>query len=319
MVGALGMRAVVLGLLAGSVLADDPVMQVKPPAEQPRTKVVAGARAVNPTPGATNALLQIESDPYAVPDPRTTVIFSGPAQYDSAGNAIRRVDLRNYLGNDWPTPLRPDLIAVDPRWRYSYNPWEAPWVTEQQLRILREDERDQEARAFNQADMARRNIRLLNYHDQALQQGLDHLRAGEYQKAVLKFTMASKLNEGDPASRIHLAQARLALGHYAEAAAVLRRALQLQPKLIYADLELDSFFPEEGTLKKATQRLGEWMHDATPTAEIEFLYGFFQFQCENLDSAHRAFQRAAVGLRKDNLTHDLLEVTKPASMSAVDR
>lgn len=305
-----------LALVSTSAVADDPPDATKPPT------VVAGARVETilprpaPTP-ARQAILEDDIDPYAVPDPRT-IVLRGPVTHDAAGNTIRRIDLRDYLGDmNWPTPVPPEqLLAIEPRFRYLYTPWESPWVLEQKLRILHQDERDQQARAFNQADMARRTSRLLSYHDKALQQGLDLLHEGEYQKAVVKLTMASKLNEGDPASRIHLAQARLALGHYAEAAAVLRRALQLQPKLVYADLELDSYFPEPGTLSKFTDQLGDWMRNATPTSEIEFLLGFFEFQRDHIESANRAFQRAALGLKKDNLTRDLLEITRPPLKTA---
>lgn len=274
-----------------------------PPAARPKDSGSSQARL---------AILEDDIDPQAVVDPRTTVL-RGPVTRDSAGNRVRRIDLRDYYGDAyWPTPMPPDdLVAVEPRFRYLYNPWESPWVTEQRLRILHADERDQQARAFNQADMARRANRLLSYHEKALQQGLDLLHDGEYQKAVVKLTMASKLNEGDPASRLHLAQARLALGHYAEAAAVLRRALQLQPKLMYADLSLDSYYPDAGTLSRFTDQLVAWMRNNEPTCEIDFLLGFCEFQRDHIEAANRAFQEAAVGLRKDLLTHDFLEISRP--------
>src|SRR5262249_5121597 len=156
-----------------------------------------------------------------------------------------------------------------------------------------------------------RKTRLLTKHQQAVQAGLEKLRAGDYQRAVIALTLAAKLDQGDPACRIHLAQTRLALGHYQEAALALRRALQLQPKLAYFDMHLDQHYPAEGTTQKFREALAEWSKSNDPSAEINFLHGYLDYQAGDFAAAHQAFLLAARDLRDDDLTRDFLAITKP--------
>lgn len=126
-----------------------------------------------------------------------------------------------------------------------------------ELRAWNDELRKSAARLYNYRDMQQREDKLVAQSAKALKAGVEKLRAGEYNQAIAPLTMSAKMNQGDPASRIHLAQARLARGDYVLAGKLLRRALELQPNLIYADLHLDQYYPQIGTLQKIASAMDE--------------------------------------------------------------
>jgi hypothetical protein len=177
----------------------------------------------------------------------------------------------------------------------------------------RYDERDYARWRWNRRDMAHRKARLLDKHAEALELGLGKLRQGDYARAVVGLTMAAKLNNGDPACRIHLAQARLALGQYEEAGKVLRRALQLQPNLVYVDLKLDEYYPQPEKFAECTDALAAWVRERPSSADVYFLLGYAEFQRGNFERAYAAFRKVARVMPKDALTLAYLEITRPPS------
>ncbi len=171
-----------------------------------------------------------------------------------------------------------------------------------------------QARAEWRNDQAweRRKHQLLDAHGQAVEEGVEYLRAGQYREAVISLTRAAELNEGDPACRIHLAQARVALGHDTDAAKVLRRALDLQPKLVPTVLSLEQYYPHEEDFAVQVDALAERVtrNPAAPADECVLL-GFMEFQRGWLDEAYAAFRRAARDRPKDRVIQSYLALTKP--------
>src|SRR5262249_30189026 len=180
-------------------------------------------------------------------------------------------------------PLRPNYPAgaAYPYLRAYAHSGLSRWQLDEFHRLALDHLQQDMAFDFNQRDMQERAARLLSAHDQALRSGLQLLKLGEYQRSILPLTLATRLDQGDPAARIHLAQARLALGHYDNAAAALRRALQLQPHLIYADLQLADYLPSQQALADQTKSLNEWTRANAVSGEVLFLLGFFQLQLGN--------------------------------------
>jgi tetratricopeptide (TPR) repeat protein len=178
---------------------------------------------------------------------------------------------------------------------------------------LSEYERYRHQRDRHRREMEVRKVRLFTQHEKALHAGLRRLKDGETERAVVALTLAAKLNQADPACRIHLAQARLAQGHYLEAALALRRALQLQPKLVYTDLHLAQCYPDENALGEYTDKLVEWVRDNGVRPEVYFLLGFLEFQRGDFDAAYAAFERVSKAMPDDDLTGEYLGITKPAA------
>ena len=171
---------------------------------------------------------------------------------------------------------------------------------------LRKDEEHQ--RAVRETD--ERTQRILSQHERALRSGVQLLQTGETQRAVVALTLAAKLNHGDPACRVHLAQARLALGHYREGGLALRRGLELQPHLVYLDLHLSDYYAEPESLNTYTDKLRTWTEQNKAGWEEYFLLGFFEFQRGAFAASHEAFARVAALRPKDDLAQSYLEITK---------
>lgn len=160
-------------------------------------------------------------------------------------------------------------------------------------------------------EMDQRAARLLSRHAVAVRHGVTLLKSGDYQRALIAFTHAAKLDQGDPACRIHLCQTRLALAHYAEAAQALRRALDLQPQLLYLDLHLDRAYPSPSDLPRFLDALTASLESGGGTGEQYFLLGYLRFQLGDFEAAHKALSAARRHLTRDERTRELLALTKP--------
>jgi len=181
-------------------------------------------------------------------------------------------------------------------------------------RTERKEQREDRASRRNERNWQRRKLHLIGQNTQAAREGVAFMREGEYRQAVISLTRATLINEADPVSRIHLAQARVALGHDAEAARVLRRALELQPKLVPMQFDLGQYYPSDEGFHGQVDALAERLADnKAATAEEFFLLGFMQFQRSRMDEAHAAFRRAERGLSKDEKLQLYLTLTKPAT------
>lgn len=208
--------------------------------------------------------------------------------------------------------FRSRLAEQEPRSDGYYSPYYDPYRSFVGDYIsLSEYERYRKTRDRHRREMEVRKAHLLSKHEQAVVGGVRLLKEGRYRRAVIALTLAAELNHADPACRIHLAQARLARGQYREAGLVLRRALQLQPKLVYADLHLDKCYQDEDELDRYTDELDEWLQENAAHAEVYFLLGFLEFQRGDFAAAHVAFTHVQSALPDDDLTRSYLEITKP--------
>ncbi len=215
-----------------------------------------------------------------------------------------------------------DLFGSGDLWA---SPWGAPhfgyswgWYAPNRAlldayRAGRREARRIEAQRYNQDDMQRRAQRALTRHEQALSEGLEWLREGDALRAARQFELAAQLNQGDPACRIHLAQARLALGHFDESATALRRAFELQPRLIYLDLHWENDFESPEALDRCTEQLVEHMRRNPTSADVHLLRGYLEVQRGRLAAAQAAFSRVAQVMPEDDVTRAFLSISKPVA------
>jgi tetratricopeptide (TPR) repeat protein len=284
-------------LLVGSVLADD----------KPRARVTEDDKAVERV--------------VAPPAPRTA---AQEAEDESTADREPRVVLRDLRAREGFDVLHDEYESFDRFFRFQRRvaeqetPGARPYYFYDPYRssvgeyiALSEYERFRKNRDRHRREMEVRKAHLLTKHKQALVAGLRLLKEGQCERAVIALTLAAELNHADPACRIHLAQARLARGHYREAGLALRRALQLQPKLVYADLHLDQYYKDEDELDRYTDALEKWVQEHAAHAEVHFLLGFLEFQRGDFEAAHVAFERVQSALPDDDLTRSYLEITKP--------
>lgn len=225
----------------------------------------------------------------------------------------RRHELRHYAGHPVSVLRRAGYDGYYERYYGSYLPPGYGRTIKELYRAERYARERERARRFNRRDMRQRQERILNNHERALRVGLEQLKSGEYARAVVALTMAAQLNQGDPACRIHLAQARMALGHYQEGGKTLRRALQLQPKLVYVGLNLPSYYSDPGEFDEHVDRLARWVKENRASGETYFLLGYMEFQREDFEAAYAAFRIAARAMPKESLIRTYLNITRPAS------
>ncbi len=170
-------------------------------------------------------------------------------------------------------------------------------------------------RQLNLRDMNRRAERLLTGHARAYELGRRALRRGDYARATIRFTLAARLNQSDPAARVMLALARLGQGHFDAAAAAFRRAVELQPNLVYLDLPLAERYPRPGVLAERTRALAAWIRGTKRSdADALFLLGYLRFRAGQFAEAQAALEQAAALRPDDRLVRDLLAIARPADV-----
>jgi tetratricopeptide (TPR) repeat protein len=158
----------------------------------------------------------------------------------------------------------------------------------------------------------RRRIQLIRANQAAVEEGLQLMRAGDYRGASIAFSRAAEMDHGDPACRLRLAQARLALGHDREATEALRRALELQPKLVPMRLGLEQYYPSPVEFAQHVDALAQRLARRAAPGEAQFVLGFMEFQRGRYDEAYAAFQKAARMRPQDDAIQAYLVLTKPA-------
>jgi len=285
-------------------------------------------------------VLRVWEPPTGRPAPRDLEVLEPPGlqrlPYDLRDTQSARGDIRARRSDaaDDPDTFNPDgsprlgpgyermrtyspSSGSDARYYIYHVDLSDPYVAQNWRDLQRAERQAQREGRFERQgyrQWAQRKQHLLSAHDQATEEGIVLMQAGAYRAAVISLTRASQLDQGDPGCRIHLALARVALGHDIEAAKVLRRALELQPKLVPMQLELEQYYPSadefEAQVDALRSRVGR---NTVASADEYFVLGFLEFQRGRYDHAHAAFRHAARGLPKDRRVQTYLELTKPAT------
>ena len=164
-------------------------------------------------------------------------------------------------------------------------------------------------RVFNAIDMDQRAGRLLAKADDTIQNGLRELRAADYESAAMSFRLAAELDQADPVARIHFAHAALGTGEYEAAGVALRRALELQDKLILMRFEHERYFSSEPEFNRLVDRFARLMQSEGGVGDEHFLLGYIHHQRGHRPEAAAAFQSARdAGIKDDSLSR-LLDLT----------
>ncbi len=133
----------------------------------------------------------------------------------------------------------------------------------------------------------------------AMDFGLAAFADGRYTEAADGFLLAARLNQGDPASRIHAAQALFAQGLDAEAVAILRRAIELEPRIIHLPLDLRSDYGTPADFELHVAALTERAADPDDF-DAAVLLGYVRLFSGRGSAAMEPLARAA-SLRPDDL------------------
>jgi len=156
----------------------------------------------------------------------------------------------------------------------------------------------------------------------AMQAGSSYFRNGAYGAATRQFILAAKLNQGDAASRLRAVHGMTALGRYSGAVPTLRRALQLQPKLIYLPLDVRSDYGPGNDFEVHRSKLAEAARQVGDDAGLWLLLGYYQLFSDGQADAGTSLERATQLDPHDSAAARLLEaarLTTPAERPAENK
>ena len=144
----------------------------------------------------------------------------------------------------------------------------------------------------------------------AMSDGLLAFRNAEYSQAARHFIRAAKINQGDPASRIHAAHALVAIGRYAEALPALRRAFQLQPKIAYLALDIRRDYGPKTDFDAHLKALENAARRAKDDPALWLLLGYYQFYSGREGDALASLTEAGRLAPGDFMTVALLDAAR---------
>ena len=159
--------------------------------------------------------------------------------------------------------------------------------------------------------MLARTIELTDdLYRRAMVDGHGAFALGEYGPAARHFLLAATLNQGDPAARLCAAHAQIALGNYDAAARLLRRALELQPRIAYLPIDVRKAYGKPGDFGKHVAALLEAVKGDADDAELHFLLGYYYFFSDDMAKAARSLGEAAKLAPRDSVIRLLADVAK---------
>ncbi len=156
----------------------------------------------------------------------------------------------------------------------------------------------------------------------AMAEGIEKFRKGDYGGAVRHLTLAARLDQGDPMSRLHAAHALVALGHYDDAALLLKRAFQLQPALMNLDIDVRDHYDDRQEFLKHINQLHADAEANPSNAAVWTLLGYYRFYSDDPLGGYRAIRHALKlepGDRWVGKLHEIARLSVPASEVVAER
>jgi len=160
------------------------------------------------------------------------------------------------------------------------------------------------------AEWERRNELGRRGYADAMSDGLLAFRNGDYSQAVRNFIRAAKINQGDPASRIHAAHAMVAIERYHEALPALRRAFQLQPKIAYLALDIRRDYGVKTDFDAHLKNLRQSAGRAEDDPALWLLLGYYEFYSGREAKAVRSLAKSDALAPGDFMTEALLDAAR---------
>jgi tetratricopeptide (TPR) repeat protein len=206
----------------------------------------------------------------------------------------------------WPMEDSTDLPGAGalPGGRRWYRYYVAPALSE----IY---DQGRELEYYRQQELYLREQLTLLTHRDLLNRGLEQFRAGAYGQAARLFVAAADKNREDAASRLHAAQALLAVGMYDQALTHVRRAFELQPLLMQLPLDLANDYGRKADYEEHLAALEAHVRDDPTDADAAVLLAYARFFSARPQDAAEALRRIKPLARKDPFVAKLLSAAGP--------
>jgi hypothetical protein len=173
-------------------------------------------------------------------------------------------------------------------------------------------------RGWEAAQRALDEQRSYSLRTSLLDDGDRYFREGRYGDAVRSFLLAARQDQGDPVARLRAAHAMTALGHYERAWLLVRRALQLESRLPYLQIDIRQDYDNLAEFSRHRELLAKAATEADDNPELWALLGYYRFFAADAKDAVPALNRAAELAPESPVIRELREVARvsiPASMS----
>ncbi len=165
-----------------------------------------------------------------------------------------------------------------------------------------------DGRRFEEFERAREFGRA-SYQD-AIEAGLAAFRGGDYGAAARQFLLSVELHNGDPVARIHATHALTAQGRYDAAVPHLRKAIELQPKIVYLPADIRREYGRQQDFDDHLRQLSDAAHTQPNDPELWLLLGYYQFFSDRRDQALASLDQAAALITDDRVIERLREASR---------
>ncbi len=162
----------------------------------------------------------------------------------------------------------------------------------------------------------RRESRLQRQHLHLMNDGLAAFHRGDYRVAANQFMAAAESDHGDAGSRLHAAHALVAVGDYRSAVVLLRRAFQLQPKIVALEYDIRDDYRNTDDFQLHLRRLHEAAIRAERDEDLWILVGYMRFYSGDRGGAYDEFRQALKFSPRDPLAAQLAKASMTANLAA---
>jgi len=156
-----------------------------------------------------------------------------------------------------------------------------------------------------------RSKSLLAYARSQLDRGVELFHQGRFAEAADAFQISAETDQGDAVSRIYAGHALFALGRYRDAVVYIRRAMELQPRIIYLhyDMRGDYDRPEQFDTQLSALKHALDLSPADP--DRLFLLAYVLYFSDQRSEAYPILTRAHALNRQDELVRKMMRNAQP--------
>ncbi len=152
-------------------------------------------------------------------------------------------------------------------------------------------------------------------HYDAMNAGRKAFASRQYGLAIRQFLLAATLDQGDPVARLEAAHAQVALGGFDPAVRLLRRAFELERRIVYLPMDLRSAYARVEDFHDHVKSVRRAALADAKNAEGWFLLGYYHYFSADMEEASAAFGKAVELRPRDPLYATLLELARLGARS----
>jgi hypothetical protein len=141
--------------------------------------------------------------------------------------------------------------------------------------------------------------------------GLAAFRVGQYREAVDAFRLACDANQADPAARLYAGHALFAVGRYHDAVRYLRKAFELQPRIVFVTFDMRDDYRDRADFDRQFAALEDALRQLPRDPDRLFMIGYVLYYGGQRDRAYGAFARLVQSNPHDSLAVRLMGACQP--------